>query len=111
MKNVRISGLPELENEETKSLAIKFFAEDLHLNKPVVVQAFRVGTKGLQPRTILVRFADHAQRDTVMANKAILKGRRIWIDPDLTPLQAQAKRKELQKVKDAQSQGFIVFLT
>lgn len=62
MKNVRISDLIELENEETKSLAIKFFVEDLHLSKSIVVQAFRIGTKWIQPIIILVRFVNQAQQ-------------------------------------------------
>lgn len=45
-----------------------------------------------------------------MTNKSILKGQRIWLDPDLTPLQVEARRKELEKVKEAQLLGFVAYL-
>lgn len=45
-----------------------------------------------------------------LANKNILKGLRIWLDPDLTPLQVEARRRELAKVKEAQDAGFVAYL-
>lgn len=109
-KNVRISGLLESEKEEVKSVVTKFLAETLHVANPDVVQAFRIGTIGSQPRAIIVKFNDQTQRDMALANKAALKGQRIWLDPDLTPLQVEARRKELSKVKEAQDAGFVAYL-
>lgn len=110
MKNVRISGLPESEKEEVKSVVTKFLTETLDVPNPDLAHAYRIGNKGTQPRAIIVKFVDQAQRDMALANKAILKGRRIWLDPDLTPLQVEARRKELAKVKEAQDAGFVAYL-
>ncbi|PTQ44719.1 hypothetical protein MARPO_0019s0133 [Marchantia polymorpha] len=105
MKNVRISSLPESENVVTK-----FLTETLDVPNPDLAHAYRIGNKGTQPRAIIVKFVDQPQRDVALANKAILKGRRIWLDPDLTPLQVEARRKELAKVKEAQDAVFVAYL-
>ncbi|BBN06441.1 hypothetical protein Mp_3g21180 [Marchantia polymorpha subsp. ruderalis] len=110
MKIVRISGLPESEKEEVKSVVTKFLTETLDVPNPDLAQAYRIGNKGAQPRAIIVKFVDQTQRDMALANKAILKGQRIWLDPDLTPLQVEARRKELAKVKEAQDAGFVAYL-
>ncbi|BBN20589.1 hypothetical protein Mp_Vg00780 [Marchantia polymorpha subsp. ruderalis] len=108
-KNVRISGLPESE-KEGEECCHQVFAETLDVPNADVAQAFRIGTIGTQTRAIIVKFNDQTQRDTALANKAVLKGRRIWLDPDLTPLQVEARRKELAKVKEAQDAGFFAYL-
>lgn len=109
-KNVRISGLPEIENEDVKSVVTKFLDETLQVSNAELAQAFRIGNKGAQPRGIIVKFVNQTQRDVALANKAMLKGRRIWLDPDLTPLQVEVRRKELAKVKEAQESGFVAYL-
>ncbi|BBN18912.1 hypothetical protein Mp_8g06530 [Marchantia polymorpha subsp. ruderalis] len=108
--NVRISGQPESDKEEVKSVVTKFLVETLDVPNADVAQALRIRTMGTQPRAIIVKFNDQTQRDTALANKAVLKGHRIWLDPDLTPLQAEARRKELAKVKEAQDAEFFAFL-
>ncbi|OAE19620.1 hypothetical protein AXG93_3756s1260 [Marchantia polymorpha subsp. ruderalis] len=110
-KNVRISSLPESEKEEVKSVVTKFLTEIFDVPNSDLAQAYRISNKRAQPLAIIVKFVDQAQRDMALANKAILKGRRIWLDPDLTPLQVEARRKELAKVKEAQDAGELeVFL-
>ncbi|BBN19332.1 hypothetical protein Mp_8g09740 [Marchantia polymorpha subsp. ruderalis] len=104
MKNVRISDLPESEKEEVKSVVTKFLTETLDVPNPDLAHAYHIGNKGAQPRAIIVKFVDQAQRDMA------LRGRRIWLDPDLTPLQVEARRKELAKVKEAQDAGFVAYL-
>ncbi|BBN18933.1 hypothetical protein Mp_8g06700 [Marchantia polymorpha subsp. ruderalis] len=110
MKNVRISDLPESEKEEVKSVVTKFLTETLDVPIPNLAQAYRIGNKGTQPRAIIVKFVDQAQRDMALANKAILKERRILLDPNLTPLQVEARRKKLAKVKEAQDAGLVAYL-
>lgn len=76
-----------------------------------IVQAFLLGQKkeGFT-RSILIKFSGESAKSKVFANRAMLKGQRIWLDDDLTPAQAQAKRAELEKVKIAKEQGWIAFL-
>ncbi|KAL3677278.1 hypothetical protein R1sor_027226 [Riccia sorocarpa] len=40
----------------------------------------------------------------------MLKGRNLWLDDDLTPSQAENKRKELKKVKEANEEGWVAYL-
>ncbi|BBM97588.1 hypothetical protein Mp_1g06810 [Marchantia polymorpha subsp. ruderalis] len=77
MKNVRISGLLESEKEEVKSVVTNFLTETLDVTNPDLAQAYRIGNKVAQPRAIIVKFMDQAQRDMALANKVLLKGRRI----------------------------------
>ncbi|BBN18736.1 hypothetical protein Mp_8g05040 [Marchantia polymorpha subsp. ruderalis] len=110
MKNVRIFGLPESEKEEVKSVVTKFLTETLDVPNLDFAQAYRICNKGAQPRAIIFKFVDQAQRDMALANKVILKGQRIWLELDLTPLQVEARSKELAKVKEAQDAGFVAYL-
>ncbi|PTQ26503.1 hypothetical protein MARPO_1305s0001 [Marchantia polymorpha] len=93
IKNVRIFDLPESEKEEVKSVVTKFLTETLDIPNPNLTQTYRIGNKGAKPHAIIVKFVNQAQRDMALANKFILKGRRIWLDPDLTPLQVETRRK------------------
>lgn len=47
-KNMRISDLPESENEKVKSVVTKFNAETFHVPNPNLAQAFCIGNKGAQ---------------------------------------------------------------
>jgi hypothetical protein len=46
----------------------------------------------------------------IVANRTMLKGQRIWLDDDLTPMQVQAKKVDLQKVKATKEQGFVAYM-
>ncbi|KAL2643117.1 hypothetical protein R1flu_010704 [Riccia fluitans] len=52
-------------------------------------------------RTILVRIATVEDRDKILVSRSLLRGKRVWLDLDLTPSQLDAKRREIAKVKAA----------
>lgn len=55
-----ISNLPESENEEVKSVDIKFLAQTLHDPNPDLSRALCIGNKEVQHCVIIVKFVDQA---------------------------------------------------
>lgn len=76
----------------------------------IQISSFLYWNKEAQPRAILVKFEDQAQREIAIANEVILKVWRIWLDLDFTPLQIEAISNELTKVKETQAVDFVIFL-
>lgn len=64
-----------------------------------MAQAFCIGNKEAQPRDIIVKFVDQAQRNTALANNLILKERRIWLDSILHLYKLKQRGSSLQKSK------------
>ncbi|KAL3696403.1 hypothetical protein R1sor_010479 [Riccia sorocarpa] len=108
--NLRISGLEEQDGENTRERVMDFFKEDLKVVSPEISQAFRIGKGERGVRPILVKFTCLEQRSLVLGNRSLLKGRRIWLESDLTPAQAIEKKKELDKVRKANEDGWIAYL-
>lgn len=109
--NCKISGLQETEQENTKEVVTCFLQEQLKVHNAQVLQAYRIGKRNHGvARPILVRFIGALEKAKVIANRSMLKGKKIWIDDDLTPLQWQAKKVELDKVKKAQEEGWIAYM-
>lgn len=111
VNNCKISGLVEGEKEVTKEVVIAFFQSQLKLHEPSILQAYRIGQKkGDLPRPILVKFGAESEKARVLANRSMLKGERIWLDDDLTPIQIHARKIELEKVRVAKDQGLVAYL-
>ncbi|KAL3677240.1 hypothetical protein R1sor_027188 [Riccia sorocarpa] len=108
--NLRVVGLEEVDEENTKDVVLNFFRDTLRVHTPGVEQAFRVGRNEKGPRAVLVKFSTLEQRNSVLNNRSMLKGMKIWIDPDLTPSQMEDKRREFQRVKDAWAAGFVAYM-
>jgi hypothetical protein len=111
INNCKVSGVVEVEKEDTKQVVTSFFQSHLKVHEPTILQAYRIGQKkGDLPRPILVKFGAESEKSRVMANKSMLKGQRIWLDDDLTPTQVQARKIELEKVRVAKNQGLVAYL-
>lgn len=111
VNNSKLSGLEEGEKENTKEIVASFFQRQLRVHEPQIFQAYRIGQRrGDHPRPIIVKFVGESEKARVMANRAMLKGERIWLDDDLTPTQVQARKGELEKVKAAKEQGLVAYL-
>ncbi|KAL3687806.1 hypothetical protein R1sor_014115 [Riccia sorocarpa] len=52
-----------------------------------VDHAIRVGKEDKGPRPILIRFATVDARNNALSHRSKLRGKSLWLDPDLTPLQ------------------------
>jgi hypothetical protein len=109
--NCKLSGLEEKHEENTKEVLVSFLESQLKVHDPQIIQAYRVGKKKAEfARPIIVKFASSMEKARVVANRAMLKGQRIWLDNDLTPMQAQAKKMELEKMKAAKEQGLVAYM-
>ena len=109
--NCKLSGLEEKHEENIKEVLVSFLESQLKVHDPQIIQAYRVGKKKEEfARPIIVKFASSMEKGRVVANRAMLKGQRIWLDDDLTPMQIQAKKMELEKMKAAKEQGFVAYL-
>ena len=109
--NCKLSGLEEKNEENTKEVLVSFLESQLKVHDPQIIQAYRVGKKKEEfARPIIVKFASAMEKARVVANRAMLKGQRIWLDDDLTPMQVQAKKMELEKMKAAKEQGFVAYM-
>ncbi|KAL3696572.1 hypothetical protein R1sor_010648 [Riccia sorocarpa] len=107
---LRIIGLAEEPDEDVCTRVTTIFRDTLRVSAPDVLHATRIGRQETRSRTLLVKFGSVEGRNIVLGNRSMLKGQRLWLDPDLTPIQAEHKRKELQKVKEAQAEGWIAYL-
>ncbi|KAL3677251.1 hypothetical protein R1sor_027199 [Riccia sorocarpa] len=74
--NLRIAGLVEATEEDTKEAVTVFFRDHLKVINPGVESAMRVGRNENGPRTVLVRFSSVDHRASVLANRSALKGQR-----------------------------------
>ncbi|KAL3686378.1 hypothetical protein R1sor_008952 [Riccia sorocarpa] len=108
--NLRIVGLEEEEGEDDMDTVTTLCRDVLHVLTPQMERAVRVGRSDRGPRPILIRFSSMEDLSVVLANRHMLKGRKIWVDSDLTPAQAEDRKKELVKVKTAQEAGFIAYM-
>jgi hypothetical protein len=82
------------------------------VHDPQIIQAYRVREKKKEfARPIIVKFASAMEKAMIVANRAMLKGQRIWLDDDLTPMQVQEKKVKLEKVKATKKQGFVAYMT
>ncbi|KAL3677281.1 hypothetical protein R1sor_027229 [Riccia sorocarpa] len=110
-KNLRIVGLTETEGENTTEVVTEFFQETLRVSSPRVESVRRIGVNSDRgPRTLLVRFHSEDDKNIVLSNRNMLRGKRIWLDMDLTPAQQVQKKEELQKVKEAIADGWVAYL-
>ncbi|KAL3682952.1 hypothetical protein R1sor_000974 [Riccia sorocarpa] len=110
-KNLRVVGLPEAEDEDVLSTVSGLFKDTLRVASPRIESVKRLGRSSERgPRTILVRFSAEEDKSIVLGNRHLLKGMRIWLEPDLTPSQEADKKKELQKVRDVVAGGWIAYL-
>jgi hypothetical protein len=81
------------------------------VHDPQILQAYRVAKKKKKfAKPIIVKFASAMEKARIVANRAMLKGQRIWLDDDLIPMQVQAKKVELEKVKAAKEHGFMAYM-
>lgn len=88
--NIRIFGIPELENENLEEIVLNVFNNEMDLNIPLenIERCHRVGKqkKNSKPRAVLVKFASYRTRKLVYDNKRKLKSKGITVKEDLTSI-------------------------
>jgi hypothetical protein len=99
--NAILIGLSEDESRTTHEIVQTIFTEKLEETE-ISFEARRLGKKGERnPHPILVKFSDSRNKVAVMRKRKLLKGSRIYINDDLTPLQKQNMKVLLQKMRHA----------
>ncbi|KAL3687814.1 hypothetical protein R1sor_014123 [Riccia sorocarpa] len=109
-KNLRIVGMTESEGENVQEVVVALLRDTLQLDALRVDHAIRVGKGDRGPRPILIRFATVDARNNALSHRSKLRGKSLWLDPDLTPLQVENQKKEIQKVKEASSASLIAYM-
>ncbi|KAL3683233.1 hypothetical protein R1sor_001255 [Riccia sorocarpa] len=74
--NIRIVGLQEGEQEDTKTTVGAFFTEALKIDNVDIISAVRVGKNEKGPRHIVVRFLSMESMSAILNNQSFLKGRK-----------------------------------
>ena len=85
--NIRIFGLKEDPDENCHDTVIEFFSRDLGvtMSPNEIDRVHRVGRRrDLEARPMIVKFRSHNAKVTVMRKKRTLRGKRIYINEDLT---------------------------
>lgn len=104
--NLRVFGVPEGVNEDTDTLVMKIFTEQLKLDIPLdrLDRTHRVGKKPgpaadgkARWRPIIVRFSSYRDRRKVFNAKKLLKGSGITVREDLTSGRAELLRAAISK--------------
>lgn len=115
--NLRITGVPENENEDTEQIILKLLHEKLnlkHISRTDIEKCHRIGEKKPQgKRTIFVRLHDIKIRNQIYKSKKGLKGLRVLIREDLTVSRLELYKKaieEFQYKNTWTSQG-VIFIT
>ena len=109
-KEIRIGGLPdgwqtkELEGDEDSIFESTRLETRLKKAIPLVDigEPSMVEVKGQQ---VVIRYLYLKEKIAVMKQTRALKGTKIWMADELTPLQLKSKKDELAKVHEARRQG------
>ena len=112
--NLRISGVPEQNNEnweQCQHRVTKLLQEHLNIS-PSFERVHRVGKYSPQqtrPRDIVAKFPSFPQREAVFRDRRKLKGTNIYLNEDLCPGSTAARREQLPRYHEARRQGKFVY--
>ena len=108
LKNIRINGLPETKPEEDLKKELRELSQVMGLD-PVAVTAdvdviHRIGKPSVKdngpPRPVIVKFKSYHVRGMFIRARRQLKGQKIFINDDLTPLTARQFAEARKLVAD-----------
>lgn len=102
--SLRIFGLAETEKEDTLSVAMDLFQNQMGLDIDVsgIDRVHRIGRKGERVRPVIVKFTSYRMRNMVFRSKSRLKAdrtKKIFINEDLTKFRSELffKTRQLKK--------------
>ena len=95
-ETIRISGVPEIENEDndtsiTRGLVIETIKKiDVDVSNDMISAAHRIGKRNSNyARQIICKFVSRQPKEQIMKNRYKAKGSDIFINEDLTPLRSK----------------------
>ena len=111
--NLRFSGVPELpgENwEQSQHKIAKLLQDKMNMKNTEFDRVHRVGRfSNDRPRDIVAKFSKFPERDDVYRNRRKLMGTNIFINEDLCPATMEIRREQMDKLREARSNGRIAY--
>ena len=108
LKNVRINGLPERKPEEDLKKEIRELSQTMGIDPETVIEDIdvihRIGKPTVNsnghPRPVIIKFKTYHVRGLFIRARKQLKGKKIFINDDLTPLTAKQFAEARKLVAD-----------
>ena len=116
-KNLKITGLEELPNENTEQTQVKvekLIKENLKLDHPKVISAYRAGPRQFdttRPRPIIAKLENVEHKILCFKSSNKLKGSNVYIDEDVCKATQDIRRSKLDELKKKRSEGFIAYFS
>ena len=113
--NLRFDGIPEMAQETweaTEEKVVKILKDNLGFQKtPAIERAHRTGStsSNKSSRTVVVKFASYKDREAILRKRKMLKGTSIYVNEDLSDRVMERRRDQLDRLKDARSNGKIAY--
>lgn len=112
--NIRITGLPELQQENTERLQIhvqNLLREKMNI-APTIDVIHRVGHSALgKSRPVIVRFARHSERQQCLRASAKLKGTNVYLSEDLSRATVEIQKAKRSELEEKRRQGYIAYFS
>lgn len=107
--NLRIVGIPEEQGEnweQCQNKIAKIMKDKLNIPEANIERAHRVGKVSSQrARDIVAKFARFPEREAVFRARTKLKGTNIYINEDFCPGTVDARRQQMDDMKQARRNG------
>lgn len=112
--NLRIDGIYESEREtwaEAEQKVQKIFCEQLKINNVVIERAHRIGTRSNlkdtkdKPRTIVLKLLNYKDKENILKNAKMLKGKGIYINEDFSEHTNQIRRSLMERMMKERKDG------
>ena len=115
-KNLRISGLPELNgetSEQSRFSVQKLINEKLQVEGVEVKDAYRIGSSTGERswRPIIAKLESTTQKFKCLKNGKNLKGTSIYINEDLSRATMQIRSSKLDELKRKRDEGYIAYFS
>ena len=115
-KNLRISGLPELNgetSEQSRFSVQKLINEKLQVEGVEVKDAYRIGSSSGERswRPIIAKLESTTQKFKCLKNGKNLKGSSIYINEDLSRATMQIRSSKLDELKRKRDEGYIAYFS
>ena len=116
VKNIRICGLTENEDEnteQTQNKVKKLLSEKLQINEVNINAAFRVGqrTPGNEPRTIIAELPSVRDKVACLKMSSRLKGTNVYVNEDVSRATQEIRKTKLPLLKQRRQEGNIAYFS
>ena len=121
--NLKISGLPESEGDETAEMTTGIVIDklnsvigSLNLRREDIDIAHRLGPKRKRrwgqetatPRRVIIKFNSRIKRDNIMRNRKLFKGTNMFVNEDLTQINQNVLACVRKKMPDEVKQSWSI---